>query len=49
MEATRLRNHSDAVAGLADKCREGVRDRPLGALGIALAAGALLSYLLNRR
>ena len=32
-----------------DGCRERVRDKPLAALGIALAAGFMLSFLLNRR
>jgi ElaB/YqjD/DUF883 family membrane-anchored ribosome-binding protein len=32
-----------------DGCREQVRDNPLAAVGIALAAGFIVSYLLSRR
>ncbi len=32
-----------------DGCREQVRDNPLAAIGIAVAAGFLISLLLNRR
>jgi ElaB/YqjD/DUF883 family membrane-anchored ribosome-binding protein len=32
-----------------DGCRERVRDNPLAALGVAMTAGVLISFLLNRR
>jgi ElaB/YqjD/DUF883 family membrane-anchored ribosome-binding protein len=32
-----------------DTCREQVRDNPMAALGIAVAAGFLLSILISRR
>ena len=32
-----------------ESCRERVRDNPLAAIGIALAAGIALSFLLTRR
>lgn len=32
-----------------ESCRERVRDNPLAAMGVALAAGIALSFLLSRR
>jgi ElaB/YqjD/DUF883 family membrane-anchored ribosome-binding protein len=32
-----------------DQCRQSVRDNPLAAIGIALAAGLVISHLLSRR
>ena len=39
----------DAQARLADSCREYVRENPIASLGIAVAAGFLLSRLLSSR
>ena len=39
----------DVQERYVEACRERVRDKPLAALGIALAAGFVLSFLLNRR
>ena len=39
----------DAHARMADECRGHVRANPLASVGIALAAGYVLSRLLNRR
>jgi ElaB/YqjD/DUF883 family membrane-anchored ribosome-binding protein len=39
----------DAQARLADSCRDYVRENPIASLGIAVAAGFLLSRLLSSR
>jgi len=39
----------DLQAQYLDTCRAQVRDHPLAALGIAIAAGFLLSQILTRR
>ncbi|MGH8135100.1 MAG: glycine zipper domain-containing protein [Steroidobacteraceae bacterium] len=39
----------DAQSRFAEDCRVQVRERPLTALGIALAAGIVLGMILNRR
>jgi ElaB/YqjD/DUF883 family membrane-anchored ribosome-binding protein len=39
----------DAQARLTESCRDYVRENPLASLGIAVAAGFLLSRLLNSR
>lgn len=39
----------DLQSRYLDGCREQVRDHPLAALGVALAAGFLISLLLSRR
>ena len=38
-----------AQARLAESCRTQVREQPITAIGIAVAAGFLLSWLLSRR
>ena len=39
----------DAQSRLTENCRTQVRDRPITAVGIAIAAGFLLSWVLSRR
>lgn len=39
----------DAQAEFAETCRGYVRDKPITSLGIAVAAGFLLSWVLSRR
>jgi ElaB/YqjD/DUF883 family membrane-anchored ribosome-binding protein len=43
------RQFRDAQSRLAENCRVHVRERPIASLGIAVAAGFLLSVLLRRR
>ena len=43
-----LKTVQDRQARYVDGCRERVRDNPLAAVGVALAAGVALSFLLNR-
>jgi ElaB/YqjD/DUF883 family membrane-anchored ribosome-binding protein len=39
----------DAQSRFAERCRAQVRDKPITSLGIAVAGGFLLSWLLTRR
>jgi ElaB/YqjD/DUF883 family membrane-anchored ribosome-binding protein len=39
----------DLQSEYLDSCRAQVRDHPLAALGVAVAAGFLISFLLSRR
>lgn len=39
----------DAQSWVSESCRGYVRDKPMAALGIAVATGFLVSWLLNRR
>ena len=45
----RTEQFTDLPAQYLDTCRSQVRDHPLTALGIAIAAGFLLSQILTRR
>ena len=38
-----------AQSRLADRCRTQVRDQPITSIGVAVAVGFLLSWLLSRR
>lgn len=44
-----LKTVQDQQARYVDSCRESVRENPLAAVGVAIAAGVVLSFLLIRR